>query len=78
VDIIRLLPSTVVVFGLQYCPVHNTLYACAGIRSPAAAIVPAAAPVKGAAVAAAAPASNSDDSSVVKDSLWAIDKVYDR
>lgn len=68
----RALPASLAVFCLQYCPVHNTLYACAGMRSPAVPVV-AEKPAKGAPAAAAAPVASSEDT--VKDTFWAIDKV---
>ncbi len=68
----RALPTSLAVFCLQYCPVHNTLYACAGVRSPAAPVVTEK-PAKGAPAAAAAPVASGEDT--VKDAFWAIDKV---
>ena len=71
----RALPASLAVFCLQYCPVHNTLYVCAGVRSPTVPVV-AEKPAKGApAAAAAAPVASSEDT--VKDTFWAIDKVIE-
>jgi hypothetical protein len=88
-EIIRSCPTNLVFLCLQYCPVRNTLYACAGLRTPeetaggrkgsvmAAKGAPAPAPAKGAASAAAgAAAALAQDNSPVKDAFWVIDKVY--
>jgi hypothetical protein len=87
-DIIRNCPTNLVFLCIQYCPVHNTLYACAGLRTPedgpggrkgsvmAAKGAPTPAPARGAAAAAAgAAAAVALDNSPVKDAFWVIDKV---
>lgn len=74
-DIVRACPTNLVFLCLQYCPAHNTLYACAGLRTPAGAEDPARKQSVVAAKGGALPTAAAADSVPIKDAFWAFDKV---
>jgi hypothetical protein len=85
-EILRACPTNLVFLCLQYCPVHNVLYACTGLRTPAeeasagrksSVMAPKGAPAPApAAKGAPAAAPVVPDNSPVKDAFWVIDKVW--
>jgi len=72
VDILRIYPANLVVLCLQFCPLQNFLYVCAGLKTPTEDSVgaPRKGPSKG--VPTSPPAA---DYSPINDTYWVIDKV---